>query len=312
MKDQNEWTPMERLLALQTASEKFCDIGILLPRKEELAAELFQIALPYSTTSIPAGATLLHLLALEIMRKRLNTRVLSAIDYGLRCCALPHARNASGSTPFHTLITEWSAWRRPEGDMAVWLRLACQAGLDLEVYGQCEAAVVREAREMAIDAGLDSEDLYFRYTSCGADPHHWKLWPRHPGDYFAGIFWDMVEHPERALPGSWLEPDPDWQYPDTGYEEPAIGPRRDPGVRRKTLRKFQKELRTFQRTGQAHSSSRIANMSDILRLVDEDARARKPRDAHTRNEFKDRLRTLKYDLGIIEWQELERYNRDYS
>ncbi|TKA71992.1 hypothetical protein B0A55_07663 [Friedmanniomyces simplex] len=43
--------------------------------------------------------------------------------------------------------------------------------------------------------------------SWGPSPKYWKLWLSHRGDLYAGIFWDMVEHPERAEPGVWTEPD---------------------------------------------------------------------------------------------------------
>lgn len=43
---------------------------------------------------------------------------------------------------------------------------------------------------IAIDYGLKADD--------------WYLWLSNPLDEWAGEFWDMIDHPERAIPGAWI------------------------------------------------------------------------------------------------------------
>ncbi|KAI9692629.1 MAG: hypothetical protein M1820_009506 [Bogoriella megaspora] len=37
----------------------------------------------------------------------------------------------------------------------------------------------------------------------GSKPEDWRLWLSNALDEWAGDFWDMIEHPERAMPGAW-------------------------------------------------------------------------------------------------------------
>ena len=34
----------------------------------------------------------------------------------------------------------------------------------------------------------------------GRNYFDWQLWYRNRGDLFAGVFWDMMDHPEGRLP----------------------------------------------------------------------------------------------------------------
>lgn len=78
-----------------------------------------------------------------------------------------------------------------------WLKTLTEAGVDLLQYGAQEAALwrvpqSREARSQRM--------LGFTY---GRRPEDWTLLWEQSGDAYAGIFWDMVEHPERQMPGAW-------------------------------------------------------------------------------------------------------------
>lgn len=37
----------------------------------------------------------------------------------------------------------------------------------------------------------------------GLKPEDWHMWLSNPLDEWAGEFWDMIDHPERAIPGAW-------------------------------------------------------------------------------------------------------------
>ena len=40
----------------------------------------------------------------------------------------------------------------------------------------------------------------FDYGPCVDE---WRLWVSNPLDEWAADFWDMIDHPERAIPGAW-------------------------------------------------------------------------------------------------------------
>lgn len=37
----------------------------------------------------------------------------------------------------------------------------------------------------------------------GPQVEDWDVWFSNPFDEWAGEFWDMIDHPERAMPGAW-------------------------------------------------------------------------------------------------------------
>ncbi|KAI7416154.1 hypothetical protein KC336_g10483 [Hortaea werneckii] len=110
------------------------------------------------------------------------------------------SKTGAGMTPLmHALLGavssfDRSLWRKKViFDRAVaalqqrvqrWLTLLAMAGVDLSsLWRHCEVIALR----------------------FGSTATEWGLWVLHPGDCYSGQFWDMVEHPERSIPGAWTE-----------------------------------------------------------------------------------------------------------
>ena len=83
--------------------------------------------------------------------------------------------------------------------LRLWAHLLAASGVDLMKYGRDEELLWR---------GYNSQSslriIGFTY---GADVSDWTVVAEYPGDRLVGIFWDMIEHPERSIPGAWSEPD---------------------------------------------------------------------------------------------------------
>lgn len=55
--------------------------------------------------------------------------------------------------------------------------------------------------------------------TCGSGDEEWKVWTSWPLDEWAGDFWNLVEHPELFMPGSWI----DAHEPENCIREYEIG-----------------------------------------------------------------------------------------
>jgi hypothetical protein len=94
-----------------------------------------------------------------------------------------------------------------------WLETLQTSGVDLEEYGKIEKMVQKESftRLIPLCFMTSCDDLetvsYLRLIAMevGPNPQDWKFWFSDPTDGFVGEFWDMVEHPERSMPGAWDE-----------------------------------------------------------------------------------------------------------
>lgn len=96
--------------------------------------------------------------------------------------------------------TPWIAWN--DQSLQHWVGTLLAEGIDIEKYGRVES-----------EAWLRNKHTYnmsgprvYGFT-CGRQPQHWKVSLEHPGDHYAGLFWDSVEHPERQVPGAWQDDD---------------------------------------------------------------------------------------------------------
>jgi len=90
------------------------------------------------------------------------------------------------------------------------------SGVDLVNYGKEEKCVLeREAYEIREFSyrEFDKEKRWYGIISYlhlinftyGPEPDDWKFWfAPVMKDYFMD-FWDMIDHPERAMPGAWPE-----------------------------------------------------------------------------------------------------------
>ncbi|RMY76156.1 hypothetical protein D0862_13796 [Hortaea werneckii] len=88
-----------------------------------------------------------------------------------------------------------------------WLFLLAMAGVDLSRFAKREARLFRRhwrasQRVLWKSFFQHCEVIALRF---GSKATEWGLWVSHPGDCYSGLFWDMVEHPERSIPGAWTE-----------------------------------------------------------------------------------------------------------
>jgi hypothetical protein len=106
----------------------------------------------------------------------------------------------------------------------LWLRALENAGIDLEEYGHEEKLLYQKGLVRNIcfkvadrpkwNSGTvmptwTIHSVIFRY---GPTPSDWKLWLIEQMDDSFWEFWDMVDHPERAMPGYWDERFDEMEY----------------------------------------------------------------------------------------------------
>ncbi|KAH9836413.1 hypothetical protein Tdes44962_MAKER08483 [Teratosphaeria destructans] len=102
-------------------------------------------------------------------------------------------------SPLTLFIYNVLRWARGNKDAWVqrWVAMLQKAGVDLEQYGIHERAGVeswmRDYRRGEVIGGL----------ARGPNVSDWSFWYEHPGDEHCGLFGEMIEHPERAIPGAW-------------------------------------------------------------------------------------------------------------
>jgi hypothetical protein len=101
----------------------------------------------------------------------------------------------------------------------LWLRVLARAGIDIEEYGRKEKLVYQKgltgnfyrfqlASIKKWDSGIIDEPILTIYSITfiyGPRPTDWKFWLIEQMDDSFLEFWDMVDHPERAMPGYWDE-----------------------------------------------------------------------------------------------------------
>lgn len=250
------WTPEERLTTLATY-ERSCDPTNFLKHigGDNIDPKLFHV-----TTS--AGISLVHVIARQFSTAEHDRRCggrraetswpiwINLFAQAVRANADLHALiEYSYKTPFQLILSFWPSRRRVDRlsiELQSWADCLAQAGVDLQRYGEAEHEHWRQ-NPLGSEQYLGFEQCFgFMY---GSKPSDWHLWLRHPGDVFAGLFWDMVEHPERAVPGSWNELDEElvqnhdeWGYADH-YRLGGLA-----GVKRRVLRLLKSQVRTAVRT----------------------------------------------------------------
>ena len=140
-----------------------------------------------------------------------------------------HALTLKGQTPMLTLLSrcegacglihnkcaKHTPIESPPAPLRIWLEQLRYSGIDLRMYGRKEKSlwkdprVNREWEYHELDKqGWRTGNVYrlrlinFTY---GPEPEDWRFWiePVLP-NYFIQ-FWEMIDHPERAMPGAWEE-----------------------------------------------------------------------------------------------------------
>jgi hypothetical protein len=98
---------------------------------------------------------------------------------------------------------------RGEEVLLTWLQTLQGFGIDLERYGKTEHKLFYQESsswrnlELHIPGRGEVSSLRLVGLQVGPKPEDWKVWLSEPSDEFAGDFWDMLEHPERTIPGAW-------------------------------------------------------------------------------------------------------------
>lgn len=107
-----------------------------------------------------------------------------------------------------------------DGSLQQWVRVVQQAGVDLEEYGALERTMSKKQPWYQAlwfwTSMAESDSPGYSDLAYDQHPENWHFWWEHFGDSFAGDFWDMIDHPERTMPGAWNdEPWEDYNlYPD--------------------------------------------------------------------------------------------------
>jgi len=100
--------------------------------------------------------------------------------------------------------------------LRTWLQRLKSSGIDLVAYGRKEQRLQRKVKvlkELYFYRWkyFEHEDTWYSKISrqrlisfaYGAEPEDWRFFVTEVDDYACSEFWDMVGHPERAMPGAW-------------------------------------------------------------------------------------------------------------
>ncbi|KAK5714013.1 hypothetical protein LTR15_010920 [Elasticomyces elasticus] len=113
-------------------------------------------------------------------------------------------RSGEDTTPLAAMICRFAESDNLKISTAVvqWIGALLLAKVDPEEYGRAEMDVLRKLRGTA-DSVSGAHVPYL--VAYGPTIGDWEFLEMHPGDIHAGLFWNMVEHPEASIPGAWLD-----------------------------------------------------------------------------------------------------------
>lgn len=182
---------------------------------------------------MPDRPRLMHLLAEfvgaidECQWRAYKHRLAALVATGIQAGSDLHmlSKTGAGMTPLmHALLGAMRSFQRPfpfktmkfDRNFAVvqqrfqrWPTLLATAGVDLSKYAKREARLFRRhwrafQRFLWKHFFSHCEVTALRFGSMATE---WGLLVSHPGDCYSGQFWDMTEHPERSIPGAWVDPE---------------------------------------------------------------------------------------------------------
>lgn len=173
---------------------------------------------------------LIHLLAEAVGRQREpsgrqeNSQIRALVAAAVTAESNLHILSGlgTGMTPLmHALYGAMASdnyldcWRAPHVVLANrmhaalrdWINMLYEAGVSLVRYGKKEAKLFSQQwrTSQGVFWRLCNQHVKVYQIKYGANPSDWHLWVAHAGDCYAGEFWDMLEHPERTLPGAWID-----------------------------------------------------------------------------------------------------------
>jgi hypothetical protein len=141
-----------------------------------------------------------------------------------------HALTVKGQTPMlallsrckgacgliHNKFSKLTPIESPPASLRIWLEQLRYSGIDLRRYGRKEKSLWKDPRvnrewkyyEFEKKKGMWTGNIYrlrlinFNY---GPEPGDWRFWIEPVLPSYFMQFWEMVDHPERAMPGAWEE-----------------------------------------------------------------------------------------------------------
>jgi hypothetical protein len=143
-----------------------------------------------------------------------------------------HALTLDGQTPMLTLLTNWqdthelihnncteyTLRKDPPAPLRIWLEQLRYSGIDLRRYGRKEKSlwqdprVNREShraefgkRDLVGEPEIKIYRLRLINFIYGPEPGDWIFWIETVMPNYFMQFWEMVDHPEKAMPGAWEE-----------------------------------------------------------------------------------------------------------
>ena len=177
-------------------------LGVILTKESRFGItdklEIFKELRSLITDFVKGGSDL-HALTLEG-----QTPMLALLSSCEGACGLIHNKYSK-----HTPIES------PPAPLRIWLEQLRYSGIDLRRYGRKEKSLWKDPRVNREWEYLERDKqgwwtgnvyrlrlINFNY---GPEPGDWRFWiePVMP-NYFIQ-FWEMVDHPERAMPGAWEE-----------------------------------------------------------------------------------------------------------
>jgi hypothetical protein len=120
--------------------------------------------------------------------------------------------------------------RNPSGDpimpLKLWLKQLKKSGVDLEEYGKKEKRIFQDAEDRVREARVYTpvNPLFTQFPhkklrlisfTYGSDPDDWKFWVEPVMENYLLHFWEMIDHPERAMSGAWEE---EYSHDGTDYD----------------------------------------------------------------------------------------------
>jgi hypothetical protein len=195
-----------------------------------------------------------------------------------------------------TFYADWPAGERQQEAIQLWAKCLLAAGVDLLSY--CEGEHNFLCEEEALYEMIKDEYGFIDFIY-GPDPRDWRIWLRHSGDVYVGMFWELVESGLQQLPGAWIGEDDVAQY-DTWR---ANHGRRRIGLKRRSLRRLwaRAKRNDFLNPGNAEL------LDELLDCVKEDAESFRKRSGNGYSMCAKRMLELATLLGLT----TPEFRRDY-
>jgi hypothetical protein len=88
--------------------------------------------------------------------------------------------------------------------LTLWIQFLANANVDLEEYGRMTKDVhISEYQDNSESRGLYEPPIKLVGFTYGPNIDDWTFYLTEDEYPWAAEFWDMLDHPERAMPGAW-------------------------------------------------------------------------------------------------------------